>query len=131
MIVDRLVAVETIDYKDIFKKPTIRTVSFAIEVGTFAFVFSFLLEFSFFLFACNTLNLLYEIYLWNVYDFYLVLSILLGGFVACITFGEYQKRIRQSCLQGERKSGGGVGGDAGHTVDELKMSRRKLHSISM
>jgi hypothetical protein len=126
MVVHRLVAVEEIDYKDIFQKPAIRTVSFVIEVSTFAFVFSFLYEFSFFLFALNTFNILFEIYSMNVYDFNLVLSILLGGVVACITFSKYQKRIRQSCLKGD-VGGGEDGGVGGRKVGVSKMRQHKRH----
>lgn len=95
--IDKIWIVVEIDYKDIFKCPEKKQISFDAIVFSFAIGFSLLLEFSFFLFALNSLFFFSWLYL-NPFESFtvnqLIVSCFLGGILSIVLFHMYlQRRI--------------------------------------
>lgn len=99
LTIDKLWVVVEIDYQDIFKRPAKKQISFDAIVFAFAIGFSLLFEFSFFLFAINSLFFFFWLYLLDKpFEFFtfqqLLCSIFLGGILSIFLFRMYlQKRI--------------------------------------
>lgn len=99
LVIDKIWIVVEIDYQDIFKRPTKKQISFDAIVFSFAIGFSFLFEFSFFLFAINSLFFFSWLYLLDKpLKFFtleqLLCSLCLGGILSIFLFRMYlQKRI--------------------------------------
>ena len=99
VILDQIWVVTEINYEDIFKPPLKKHVSFDAIVFTFAIGFSLLFEFSFFLFAINSLFFSYWIFCYWFLQTknpcttnQLVVSLLIGGTLSFYLFWMYLQR---------------------------------------